>query len=118
VRKSLFFPGRAARSLELSFQALAPPAGAIPNASPSRSLGSEGLNNEECMPGITVRSNNRQIIAHSARALSDASRRARAFADAAILAQLSRRLQQLDDLVGKLAFSLREIKGSRERPRN
>lgn len=57
-----------------------------------------------------------RAIAHaSARSLKQASARARAFADAAILSQLSKRLQQLDDLVGKLAFSLREIKGTRDR---
>ena len=44
-------------------------------------------------------------------------RRARAFADAAILSQLHKRLGLLEDLVGKLAHSLREIEAAPKGPR-
>ena len=53
-----------------------------------------------------------QII-RSSDAVKLAARRARAFADEAIRAQLARRLKQLDELVGKLAYSMNEIKSAR-----
>ena len=71
------------------------------------------------MAALMVRPARRQLAVRNLRefgfAAAPVSRKARDFANEAILSQLSRRLNQLDDLMGKLAFSLREITGARDR---
>ena len=65
------------------------------------------------MPSLMIRPTRAPLAISSKQTLDEATRRARALADRATLNQFSRRLQQLEDLVGKLAFALQEISGSR-----